>query len=157
MELGIFRRQRSRRFIQQEPVSESGMSNIGTFNGVRLCIAASLILLLAGCARSAPDLPDHRVGKSDEEVRLMLGISKSDLELSCTEISTAMNDLNAKIEENEQEIKGDRTQNQVAGYFGALFLFPALAADQNTDSKEQLDSLQVRKDQLIYLQQRKCK
>ena len=120
--------------------------------------AALTLLLLFGCARSAPDLPASRVNKSDAEIINSLNINESDLSKACIELDTELAKVNEAIEDNELVIKGDRKKNQIVGYLGALFIFPAIAAENNDEAKENLETLQARKDQLYYLKSRKtCK
>ncbi|MBO0334091.1 hypothetical protein J0X12_10720 [Sneathiella sp. CAU 1612] len=116
------------------------------------------LLLLVGCARSAPDLPISRANKSDAEIIKTLNIDEDDLSKVCEELDSELTKVNEAIEDNELVIKGDRVKNQIVGYLGALFIFPAFGADNNDEAKENLSNLQFRKDQLYYLKSRKsCK
>tara|TARA_R110002072_G_scaffold27483_2_gene89393 strand:- start:202 stop:651 length:450 start_codon:yes stop_codon:yes gene_type:complete len=112
------------------------------------------VLFLVSCARSAPDLPISWVNKADAEILQSLKINESDLSKTCPDLNSELIQVNEAIEDNELVIKGDRTKNQIVGYLGALFIFPAFAADNNDEAKANLENLQFRKDQLYYLKSR---
>lgn len=118
--------------------------------------ALAALSLLFGCARSAPDLPVSRIGKSDAEVQKLLNINAADLAMECPALDAALAKVNEAIDDNELVIKGDRTKNQIVGYLGALFILPVIGTENNDEAKENLEKLQVRKDQLYYLKSRKA-
>ncbi len=49
------------------------------------------------------------------------------------------------------KIEGNRTRNQIAGYFGALYLVPLVAMEANDPEKKDLVALYARRDVLIKL------
>ena len=112
------------------------------------------LLFLLGCARSAPNLPESRIGKTDAEIQKLLNINEADLAIACPALNAELGEVETQIENNELVIKGARTKNQVAGYFGVLFLIPLIGTDNNDAAKVNLEKLQVRKDQIFYLQDR---
>ncbi len=129
------------------------------YKKIRVYLCAALALgFLFGCARSAPDLPVTRANKSDAEILKLLHINEADLIMKCPELGSALLKVNEAIDDNELVIKGDRRKNQIVGYLGALFILPVIGAENNGEAKENLENLQVRKDQLYYLKSRKdCK
>jgi len=48
-------------------------------------------------------------------------------------------------------IEGNRTQNQVAGYFGSLFIIPYVATNNNDAEKDKIAQLYQCRDTLIRL------
>lgn len=72
--------------------------------------------------------------------------------LTCPELSSQEQQVREAMDVNEALIEGDRTKNQVAGYFASFLLFPLVAVENNTDAKENLFRLQNRLDQIQYLQ-----
>ena len=56
--------------------------------------------------------------------------------------------IDREVASVESQIKAKRGQNQVAGYFGALFLVPLLAVDDQSEEKVHLDHLQFERDEI---------
>ncbi|MBO6825909.1 MAG: hypothetical protein JJ879_06890 [Sneathiella sp.] len=108
--------------------------------------------MIGGCAGSAAPLPPSISENSPQQVEASLGITSEDKQLSCQELTSQENQLREAVEVNKSVIAGERTRNQVAGYFGALFLIPLVAVENNSDAKENLLRLQTRLDQIQYLQ-----
>ncbi len=116
-----------------------------------LLCALGLAAALTACARSAPDLPTD-FGSVNATKRLQASdFTKVDLAKSCADIAQEREDLDRRNHLAEAEIKADRTQNQVAGYFAALFILPVVAVDTNEKQVALLDSNQARIDQLLRL------
>lgn len=110
---------------------------------------------LAGCARYAPDLPPDTSTVSVEDAAEQLKITEKDRNLSCEQIADEKQAIAKNRSINEENIRKNRTQNQVAGYFGALFLIPLIAVNHDSTAKEILDALQFRGDQLDFLSRQK--
>lgn len=110
------------------------------------------------CARNAPDLPPAYSENSKSDIVKSLGITDEQQAYSCDKIKLRQDEVLVQYQKNENVIKSNRTQNQVAGYFGAVLFLPALIAVENDGSaKETLDALQRRKDQLNFLaKDKKC-
>lgn len=99
------------------------------------------IIITTACARSAPELPDAK--------RLeFLAQSSQHVNSDCPSILNKISDLEAEKRQLEYIIESNRGRNQAAGYFGALFLFPIVAAENNSSEKERLDKIQNQLDEL---------
>lgn len=116
----------------------------------RAVLASVLALVLAACARSAPDLPPQ---SDPSAIRLSAG----EAAMSCTDIASAIDARRAERETLTAEIHGNRQRNQAAGYLGALFIVPLVAAKNNTDEKTRLDEIQTELDRLYAVNRaRRC-
>lgn len=120
-------------------------------NNIGFILSMLLTVLLMGCARGAPDLPPDTRGKTPQEAVRLLEISKDDMKLGCVEITREKQGLTRVHDIEEATIRSNRTNNQVAGYFGTFFPPAYLATTHNSESKNKLDSIQVRFDQLYFL------
>lgn len=120
-------------------------------NFLKLTIVFIFFIILAGCARRAPDLPPAYASHNDEEIAIALGITDKDKALSCFRIKIDQQMAAKKYEQNEAIIESNRAHNQVTGYIGVFFPPALIAADNDDEIKAQLDTLQKRKDQLDYL------
>lgn len=100
-----------------------------------------IILILAACARSAPELPD---------AKRLNAIAQTSQHISsdCPSILNKISDLESENRQLEYIIESNRGRNQAAGYFGALFLFPIVAAENNSSEKGRLDKIQNQLDEL---------
>jgi hypothetical protein len=98
-------------------------------------------LMLAACARPAPEIP------SPGQVNLITSSSRY-AGAGCQAIVNRLAALDGEKRQLEMVIAGNRQHNQVAGYFGALFLLPALAAEHNPVEKARLDEIQQEQDEL---------
>jgi hypothetical protein len=122
--------------------SSSSSSAIG------LALAAGL---LAGCAASAPSLPPDTTGLNRQRELRLEEFAKEDAALSCDEIAGQRQTLAAEMRAANERIEANRKQNQVAGYFGALFLVPYVATEGNYAEKDAVTRLYARQDTLIRL------
>lgn len=116
--------------------------------------AAALLVLgitAAGCFRPVPDLPPD-YGSVNSRLKLSeKDFSESDLAMTCPEIEEEVASLSRLNRLAEAEIESDRTQNQVAGYFAALFVLPIAAVDTNEKQVDLLNANQERLDALVKL------
>ncbi len=110
-----------------------------------------LVFLLGGCAGSAAPLPKDRATSTKAEIEAQLGITPTDRQMTCGQIAKERTDIAQSTAALEQKIQGNRSRNQVAGYFAYLFLVPVVAIENDTEAKEELSRLQMRRDQLNYL------
>ena len=122
----------------------------------RSAAAAVLFGVCAGCAQSAATLPpDYRsvdaVQQIDERA-----FSQEDLALSCDEVRSERSSLKERVASAKAVIAGDRTQNQVAGYFAALFLAPIIFVDTNEEQVAIIEKSEARLDQLRELETLRC-
>ena len=101
----------------------------------------AVAIILAGCARAAPDLPDAK--RLDDMSRSSI-YANSD----CPQILQKISDLESEKRQMEFIIHSNRGRNQAAGYFAGLFIVPIVAVDNNSSEKAQLDDIQVRLDEL---------
>jgi hypothetical protein len=118
---------------------------------LKLIVVFIFFIILAGCARRAPDLPPAYASHNDEEIAIALGITDKDKSMSCFRIKIDQQKAAKEYEQNEAIIESSRTHNQVTGYIGVFFPPALIAADNDDEIKAQLDTLQNRKDQLDYL------
>jgi hypothetical protein len=108
----------------------------------RLWLAA--LLAAAGCASSAPPLPPAADASGAN------GIAASDLSLDCPRVAQEVETIDARMREANRKIEGERTRNQVVGYFAAVAFAPlVLATEQNQAEKDLVRSLYARRDALM--------
>ncbi|MEA3277080.1 MAG: hypothetical protein U9Q81_17700 [Pseudomonadota bacterium] len=67
---------------------------------------------------------------------------------NCPDILYELDVLESEKRDLESLIKSHRQHNQVAGYFGALLILPALAVEHDKEAKARLDEIQRRQDEL---------
>lgn len=108
-------------------------------------------VLAAGCATSAPPLPPDRTSADHSGQPTLAEFDEHDRALSCDNIASEWRATSDAIAANNRVIEGNRTQNQVAGYFGALFIVPAIATNNNDAEKDQITRINQRRDTLIRL------
>ncbi|MEM1298949.1 MAG: hypothetical protein AAGH68_06665 [Pseudomonadota bacterium] len=109
------------------------------------------MLLLGACARPAGTLPPDYGSVNAAQQLDAAQFSQSDQAMTCGEISEERARIAETNRQAEAVIASDRTQNQVAGYFAALFLVPIVAVDSNEEQVALLNRNQARQDQLIRL------
>ena len=71
--------------------------------------------------------------------------------LQCEEIDAELNALSLEAQQNSAEINNNRASNQIAGYYGVLFIVPALGLQTNSDQYDRLNQIQGRWDTLVVL------
>lgn len=77
--------------------------------------------------------------------------------MDCSQIFKKMRDMAEQDKKLERAIHANRKNNQVAGYFGGLFILPLIAVETNDAEKNKLDLNQKRRDELILAyQHKKC-
>ena len=114
-------------------------------------VAFGTLLVLTACASGAPPLPPDTsaAGQSD---RLTLDqFASADRALSCSQIESEEKRIDLSMRAANAKIEGNRTQNQVAGYLGAMLIVPLVATDNNNEEKEKIRALYTRRDVLITL------
>lgn len=117
----------------------------------RLACAGFAVLMLVGCAGSAPPLPVDTTSVNRSKSVSLADFSAADAQLSCEQIDQERQDIAATMKEANGRIEDNRTQNQVAGYLGAHLLLPLVATEGNQAEKDQIAQLYVRQDILIKL------
>ena len=113
------------------------------------------LVLVSACARSAAPLPKD-YGSVNAEVPKASEFTAEDQALSCTQIAAEIIRLEGQNRRAEAVIKGDRSQNQTAGYLAALFLVPIVAVDTNEEQVALLNQNQRRQDDLRRLKRAKA-
>jgi hypothetical protein len=113
--------------------------------------AAAGLCLLGGCAASAPPLPVDTTGLNRARELKLEEFTKEDASLSCDQIAGERHTLAADMRAANERIEANRKQNQVAGYFGALFLVPYVATEGNYAETDALTRHYARQDTLIPL------
>ncbi|MGO8915054.1 MAG: hypothetical protein ACLQJR_04020 [Stellaceae bacterium] len=120
-------------------------------NDGRGAVLALGLLVLAGCAAPAPPLPPDTTSVNRMQELTLGDFSASDAAMSCDDVAAERRTNAAAMKAANDRIEGNRTQNQVAGYLGALFLVPYLATEGNYAEKDQITQLYQRHDTLIRL------
>lgn len=111
-----------------------------------------LALVLAACARSAPELPADRSSVNAAQPLFRSEFKAADLALACDAIANEQREIRSKADAYNRAIDRNRGQNQAMGYIGAVLFLPAvLATEHNEAEKAELDRLQNRHDELIAL------
>jgi hypothetical protein len=113
--------------------------------------AAATVLFLAGCATPAPKLPPDTTSVNRNRTLTMADFVEPDRALSCDAIASERRQIADGVAAANARIEANRTKNQVAGYFGGLFIVPALATEGNYAEKDDIVRLSQRKDTLIQL------
>lgn len=129
-------------------------NNLGPFVRSGAALLAALMLVSA-CARSAAPLPED-YGSVNAPKPQTSEFPTNDQALSCTEVAAEIIKLEGQNRRAEEVIKSDRTQNQTAGYFAALFLVPIVAVDTNEEQVALLNKNQRRQDDLRRLKRAKA-
>lgn len=120
----------------------------------KLLLAA--LVVLAGCARPAPDLPPDRSGDAGLPAALLSDFDAEEVAATCGDIRDRRRWIKSQSAEIEREILKTRGDEQAAGYvFGALFPPAVLIIDQKREAKAELDSNQAALDRLILLKRLK--
>lgn len=110
----------------------------------------ALSALLAGCARSAPNLPADYQGDRAALDRAMTKVPANVLALNCGQINQEIERLAENDSALDRQIQSNRGQNQVAGYIAGVFFLPAiLAVDSDSGTKNLLDQNQLYRDNLV--------
>jgi|GEM_PF-4182917 len=110
-----------------------------------------LLCTLAGCVRSAPDLPAIAAAPVTKA-----SIAEKERLAKCGALADALNGNKAEAVGLDSEIKSNRGQNQTLGYLAAAAwpLTPLLLATEGDyKEKDRLDALQAERDR-IYAEQR---
>lgn len=110
-----------------------------------------LSVLLMGCAASAPPLPLDATSVNRVQSLALSSFTKEDAALSCDQIVAERQQIDVALAQNNEQIEGNRTRNQVAGYFGALFVIPLVAIDNNGAEKDEITRFYARRDILVKL------
>lgn len=108
-------------------------------------------VLISGCASSAPPLPVDTTSTNRTEIIGLDSFSRADAALSCDQIAAERQDIDNRIRMDNSQIESNRTQNQVAGYLGALFIVPLAATESNQPERDDITRLYGRRDTLIKL------
>lgn len=109
------------------------------------------LLLLSGCAASAPKLPPDTTSVNRARDLTIADFAETDRTMSCEAVADERRQISASLAAANGRIEANRTQNQVAGYFGALLIVPAIATEGNYAEKDEITRLYHRQDTLIQL------
>lgn len=112
--------------------------------------AAALVLavVLAGCARNAPQLPPD-LSHLPPEQRLLVGDQESpEGKLTCPELKEEAVKANTASRQLEGIIASNRGYNTAIIYVSSFLPPLALAARTDEEAKTSLDSLQARRDRI---------
>jgi hypothetical protein len=110
-----------------------------------------LALSLGACAMQAPPLPADTTGSTSTHRLSANDFSPQDTALYCGEIGTQRAALHKGIDQASANIAANRQNNQVAGYFGALFVLPLVATEGNYNDKDIIKAAYARLDTLNQL------
>lgn len=120
-------------------------------------IAVSSVLALLSCTTAAPPLPEDTTSGNRQSILTESRFTPDDLGKSCEAIGAEQKANMAKIDGDNKAIQGNRRQNEVAGYLGALLVVPLVATESNAAEKDDIAALQARQDTLLQLQSfKKC-
>jgi hypothetical protein len=109
-----------------------------------------LLVLLAGCAGSAPPLPPDTTSVNRTRSITRSDFSPEDQAASCVSIA-AERDRNAEaMRSANASIEGNRPRDQVALYFGGVLAAPFIA-NTNDPERKAVNDLYLRQDTLIKL------
>src|SRR5689334_16583498 len=89
----------------------------------RLIIGIALIGL-AGCATSAPTLPPDTTSINRSRSLAVEDFTPQARAMSCTDIALERQKISNAMKTANAVIEGNRTRNQIAGYFAALYIVP---------------------------------
>jgi hypothetical protein len=109
------------------------------------------LLLLGGCAASAPKLPPDTTSINRARDLTIADFAETDRTMSCEAVTNERRQVSASLAAANGRIEANRTQNQVAGYFGALLIVPDIATEGNYAEKDEITRLYQRQDTLIQL------
>jgi hypothetical protein len=118
------------------------------FSRASSCCAA---LILSGCVASAPALPPDTTSANAATHAKLEDFSSADAALTCADINAEGASIESRMQADTGKVEGNRTRNQIAGYFGALYLVPLLAMEPNDPEKKDIAKLYARRDILIKL------
>jgi hypothetical protein len=118
--------------------------------------AACILLLAAGCARTAPSLPPD-LSHLPPDQRLLVGDADSaEGRMDCAALKQEAALNKAQIQQYEGVILANRGHNQAVGYAaGVLFPPLVLAAKNDDDAKKNLDERQTKADRIDRLSKAK--
>ena len=124
-----------------------GAVRLRSFN--KKFVLGMVVLAVAGCARSAPELPPVSSHASTQRPSKFETLARYIKEADCAELDERFDKLDRKDAMLEGYVKSNRTSNQLSYYFSALFP-PLMFATENDDgAKAGLDLNQAQRDQLI--------
>jgi hypothetical protein len=109
------------------------------------------IFALVGCTTSAPPLPTDTTAVNRQSIVTLNDFSAADAAMNCTNIVAERKSNQENIDKNNKAIEANRTQNQVAGVFGSLFIVPYIATEGNYSEKDSIEALNKRQDILLKL------
>lgn len=127
------------------------MAVLSSSRNRRLAAVGVTVLLVAACASSAPPLPADTTSLNRTQSLSLDAFSKEDAARSCEQIAAERHEVESRMQEDNRRIEGNRTRNQVAGYFGALAVVPLVATEGNEAEREEITRLYGRQDTLIKL------
>ncbi len=113
--------------------------------------SAFFALLLAGCNTAPPALPPDTTSLNRVRNATLADFPLEDQAMSCDDIAKQRGDIAAAMQADSSAIDANRTRNQIAGYFGALFILPAIAMVPNNTERDDVAKLYGRRDTLIKL------
>jgi hypothetical protein len=118
------------------------------FSRASSCCAA---LILCGCVASAPALPPDTTSANAASHAKLADFSPADAAMSCADIAAEGASIESRMAADTGKVEANRTRNQIAGYFAALYLVPIVATDSNSQEKKDIAKLYERRDILIKL------
>jgi hypothetical protein len=114
-------------------------------------LALVAFLLLAGCAAPAPTLPPDTTSVNRTQSLALADFTTADQALSCDQIAAGLRSIDGEMQAANARIEANRVQNEVAGYFGVLYLVPLVATEGNYAEKDEISRLYQRRDTLVKL------
>jgi hypothetical protein len=107
--------------------------------------------LLWGCAAPAPALPPDTTSINRSRNLAIEDFTPEARAMNCDDIASERQKIADAFRTANQAIEGNRTRNQIAGYFAALYFVPIVFTENNDAEKDAITKLYERQDMLIKL------
>ncbi|HVZ00507.1 MAG TPA: hypothetical protein VHA35_13450 [Dongiaceae bacterium] len=106
------------------------------------------LLLVGGCAGSAPPLPPDTTGTTSRHRVTAADFSAADAALSCSQIAAERDMLQATIRKANADVAANRESNQAATMVGAFVPLAYIGTEGNYADKDAIKAAYARQDVL---------
>jgi len=121
---------------------------------ISLLVGLVAVVVLAACARRAPDLPPDYGSVTADQALTAEAFSSADRARTCGDIDTELAVIADKARALDDGIRAKSQTNQAVVYIAGVIAAPLV--DYSIEAKESLDTLQARHDDLISLKRYKA-